>query len=191
MCSLRGPIKDMFYGYCTGFESAAVTKHLSVKKSQPNVPAKEPEGTCAEQKKEEEEKEVVPDISSYNKGKVLYWYTDKSEPCSWKLLYSLSKQLKDRSVSRAEVENGSLYGKEYNGLIFKKTIRKQGVKVTSKEGRETYYNSLDICAANMGYSTKTISSKIHNITKDAFGNMYEFYLYDEDIPYKKTGLYYY
>ena len=191
VCSLRGPIKDMFYGYCTRFESAAITKHLSVKKSQPIVPSKEPEDTCAEREKKEEEKEEVPDISSYNKGKVLYWYTDKSEPFSWKLLYSLSKQLKDLSVSRAEVESGSLYGKEYNGLMFKKTIRKQGVKVTSKEGKETYYNSLDTCAANMGYSTKTISGKIHNITKDAFGNMYEFYMYDEDIPYKKTGLYYY
>ena len=137
VCSLRGPIKDMFYGYCTRFESAAVTKHLSAKKSQLNVPAKEPEETYTEQGKEEEEKEVVPDISLYNKGKVLYWYTDKSEPCSWKLLYPLSKQLKDLSVSSAEVESGSLYGKEYNGLIFKKTIRKQGVKVTSKEGRET------------------------------------------------------
>ena len=191
VCSLRGPIKDMFYGYCTRFESAAVTKHLSAKKSQPTVPAKEPEGTRTEQEQKEEEKDVVPDISSYNKGKVLYWYTDKSEPCSWKLLYSLSKQLKDRSVSKAEVESGSLYGKEYKGLIFKKTVRKQGVKVISQEGKETYYNSLDTCAANMGYSTKTISGKIHNITKDSYGNMYEFYMYDEDIPYIKAVSYYY
>ena len=67
VCSLRGPIKDMFYGYCTRFESAAVTKHLSAKKIQSTVPAKEPEGTCTEQEQKEEEKDVVPDISSYNK----------------------------------------------------------------------------------------------------------------------------
>lgn len=180
-CSLRGPIKDMFYGYCTGFESAATTRRLTARKAVRNIasPALSSKEVAPIQEP------IEPDISIYKRGKVLYWYASKSDPSSWRLLYSAIRQLGTGAISKLEIENASLYGKECKGFIFKKTVRKQGVKVISPEGKETCYNNLDTCAAGMKYSANAIASRIRNATADSSGNRYEYYLYDEDIPYRK------
>lgn len=192
-CCIRGPIKDMFYGYCTGFESAATTKYLHVRKPVRNM-REEPHSECNPLPQTDsgpKQKEMnEPDISIFKRGKVLYWYADKSDPHSWKLLYSALRQLGTGSISKLEIENAAVYGKECKGFVFKKTIRRQGVKVVSPSGKEICYNNLDTCAAGMKYSAKAIAARIRNKTKDSDGNTYEYYLYDEDIPYRKFISYY-